>query len=198
MDIYISAHQIPGNISDRAHCAQRPPTMRQIVLHRHGVHGLHLNRPLHSVHAADAADAVCARNTAGDRVADTVCNGGDTAADQSGNSSLNTGEDTGRIFGLIPGQQQYATRQEALEDPALRIFCCPWCGGDVACESWVHFGHGTFAAYGLCPQEDECLVQLFPARRREAFAEKRMVFELTDDLWDIYLDKKETAQGAIP
>lgn len=105
-------------------------------------------------------------------------------------------EYTGKIFGLTPTETHYATRQEMLEDPVLRTFCCPWCGEEVVCENWVHFGHGSFAAYGLCPEEDEFLAQLFPARRREAFAYNRMVFELTDDLWDIYLDRKETAQGA--
>jgi hypothetical protein len=43
------------------------------------------------------------------------------------------------------------------------------------------------------------LVQLFPmTHNREQHSAKRVIFELTDDLWDIYLDKKETVQGAIP
>ena len=108
------------------------------------------------------------------------------------------GEYTGKIFGLTPTEKHYTTRQEMLEDPALRMFCCPWCGEELTCEDWIHFGHGSFAAYGLCPEEDEFLLQLFSTRRREGFYDKRMVFELTDDLWDIYLDKKETAQGVIP
>lgn len=109
------------------------------------------------------------------------------------------GEYTGRVFGLVPLDTHYESRREMLSDPKLQVFSCPWCGGEVKCESWIHYGHSTFVTYGLCPEEDEFLVQLFPAyHAREALTAKRLVFELTDDLWDIYLDKKETAQGVAP
>ena len=109
------------------------------------------------------------------------------------------GEYTGRIFGLQPTDTHYESRREMLSDPELGLFPCPWCGGAVKCESWIHFGHGTFVAYGICPEEDEFLVQMFSTfHRREDLTAKRLVFELTDDLWDIYLDKKETAQGVTP
>ena len=108
------------------------------------------------------------------------------------------GEYTGRVFGLVPTDKHYESPREMLADEALGRFACPWCGEEVQCEDWIHFGHGTFVAYGICPEEDEFLVQLFPAHRREYCAAKRLVFELTDDLWDIYLDKKETAQGVTP
>lgn len=109
------------------------------------------------------------------------------------------GEYTGRIFAEQPNGKIYDTRRALLSDPELSRFFCPRCGGVVQCEPWVSFGHNTFAAYGICPEEDEFLMQLLPEFRcRGELSAKRVFFELTDDLWDIYLDKKEAAQGIIP
>lgn len=108
------------------------------------------------------------------------------------------GEYTGRIFAPDPVDTQYESRRDLLLDPHLQRFACPWCGQDVVCESWIHFGHGTHISYGICPEEDEFLLQLLATARREGLTAKRLVFELTDDLWDIYLNKKEAAQGVTP
>lgn len=109
------------------------------------------------------------------------------------------GEYTGKVFGLLPKGKHYASHRELLCDGDLTVFACPWCGGEVKCEPWIHFGHSTHIAYGICPEEDEFLVELFPVfHHRGDFTAKQIVFALTDDLWDIYLDKKETAQGIMP
>jgi hypothetical protein len=109
------------------------------------------------------------------------------------------GEYTGRIFALPPTGKRYESRRDMLSDPDLSAFPCPWCGGAVKCEPWISFGHGASAAYGICPEEDEFLLQLHPAcHHRDEYSAKRLVFELTDDLWDIYSDKKEAAQGTTP
>lgn len=108
-------------------------------------------------------------------------------------------EYTGRIFAEHPSTTQYQNRQEMLADPSLSQFSCPWCGSPTVCEPWIPFGHHTLAAYGICPQEDEFLVHLLPATHpRGEYTAKRILYELTDDLWDIYLDKKEAAQGVMP
>lgn len=109
------------------------------------------------------------------------------------------GEYTGRIFALPPTGKCYESRRDILSDPDLSAFPCPWCGVAVKCEPWISFGHGASAAYGICPEEDEFLLQLHPAcHHRDEYSAKRLVFELTDDLWDIYSDKKEAAQGITP
>lgn len=107
-------------------------------------------------------------------------------------------EYTGPIFGDPSQEKRYESRQSLLADPELSAFSCPWCGSTVNCEPWIPFGHGIQAAYGICPEEDEFLVHLHPACHRGEFSAKRMIFALTDDLWDIYLSKKEAAQGIMP
>ena len=108
-------------------------------------------------------------------------------------------EYTGRIYGEVPKGRIYESKGEMLADAELRAFCCPLCGSKVSCEDWVCAGHSTYLGYGLCPEEDEFLVQLtaeFQGSGRHSA--KRILFELTDDLWDIYMDKKEAAQGVLP
>lgn len=108
-------------------------------------------------------------------------------------------EYTGRIFGLVSPDTRYESRRALLEEESLSVFPCPWCGEEVRCERWIPFGHNTLAAYGLCPEEDEFLLQLMPvSHSRGEHTARRLVFELTDDLWDLYLTRKENAQGVAP
>lgn len=101
-------------------------------------------------------------------------------------------EYTSKVFAEIPDGTIYETRRKLLEAPAAREFVCPWCGKSVTCEPWVRSDGGVYFGYGLCPEEDEFLVQMSMGRAREGgwYAE-RFLFEMSDDLWDIYMDKKE-------
>ena len=47
-------------------------------------------------------------------------------------------------------------------------------------------------AYGRCPEGDEFLAQLSVVfHGKGQYCAKRIIFELSDDLWDIYLDRKD-------
>lgn len=105
------------------------------------------------------------------------------------------GEYTARVFAEKPSRKRYGRRQEIFSDTSLLELRCPWCGQTVRCEPWLGQG-GEPIAYGLCPEEDEFLVQLSIACHRQGeYTLKRTVFEMSDDLWDIYMDRKEAPVG---
>ena len=97
-----------------------------------------------------------------------------------------------RVFAEQPSPIIYDTRQALRGDLALRQFLCPWCGEPVTCEPWLSYQGNTFAGYGMCPQEDEFLVELSVIKRPDGrYSAKRIIYEMSDDLWDVYMDKKE-------
>lgn len=132
-------------------------------------------------HPDDAHDALNdARNTA------KICNHLDL--------DRYLGEYTSAVFAEMPGQILYETKHALLAEEALQVFDCPWCGQRIQCEPWICFGRNTYFAYGICPEEDEFLVQLTAVHRdRRGFSANRIIFELSDDLWDLYMDRKELA-----
>ena len=102
------------------------------------------------------------------------------------------GEYTSHVFVSQPDGAFYETRQQLRETLSLRQFSCPWCGEPVLCEPWVSSGGNVWMGYGLCPNEDEFLVELSVVHRPDGkFSAKRIVFEMSDDLWDVYMDRKE-------
>ncbi len=102
------------------------------------------------------------------------------------------GEYTGRVFSEDPLPNGYSSRQAAMDDNSLRQFPCPWCGETVECDSWLSLGARGLAALGVCPQGDEFLAQLTVESGGNGTCRvKRMFYELTDDLYDLYMDKKE-------
>lgn len=101
-----------------------------------------------------------------------------------------------RVFAEKPSGKKYETRRELLQDSSLQEFVCPWCGKPVKCDPWISFNGSTHLAYGLCPEGDELLVQLsVVCHNHQAYSGKRILFEMSDDLWDIYMDKKEAVMG---
>lgn len=102
------------------------------------------------------------------------------------------GEYTSKVFAEKPSGISYEKRRHVLNDPELRKFFCPWCGTPVQCEPWVSLSGVTHLGYGVCPDGDEFLVQLSIVHNgKREFTTKRIIFEMSDDLWDIYMDKKE-------
>lgn len=102
------------------------------------------------------------------------------------------GEYTSKVFAEHPSGTVYETKYQIFSDPTLLQFFCPWCGQPVKCEPWVCLGRNTHIAYGICPDGDEFLVQLTIVHQgKREFTTKRIIFEMSDDLWDIYMDKKE-------
>jgi DNA polymerase III epsilon subunit-like protein len=106
------------------------------------------------------------------------------------------GEYTSRLFAEKPGGKRYSCRREVLNDAALLEFRCPWCGQPIKSEPWLALSSGTPIAYGICPDGDEFLIQLsIVCHQRGEYSVKRLTFEMSDDLWDIYMDRKEAAAG---
>ena len=102
------------------------------------------------------------------------------------------GEYTSKVFAEKPSGICYEKRRHVLNDPEQRKFFCPWCGKPVQCEPWVSLSGVTHWGYGRCPDGDEFLVQLSIVHNGKGeFSTRRIIFEMSDDLWDIYMDKKE-------
>lgn len=97
-----------------------------------------------------------------------------------------------QVFAEAPRTRRYADHSEALNDPDLTTFTCPWCGGQVACAPWIRGDRG-YVTCGVCPgDEEEFLFQLTLHKLKgDDFRARRLVYEMCDDLWDIYQDQKE-------
>lgn len=102
------------------------------------------------------------------------------------------GEYAAKVFAEQPSLKVYETRQQLREDLTLRQFSCPWCGEIATVEEWIGYLGNTSLGYGLCSQEDEFFVELIIKRHpKGGFCAQRIIYEMSDDLWDIYMDKKE-------
>ena len=97
-----------------------------------------------------------------------------------------------RVFAEQPLPQVYRDHREALNDPALAEMNCPWCGVPLEMEPWIR-GERCYMTCGTCPEEeDEFLIQLALTRQHgDTYRVRRMAYEMSDDLWDIYMDRKE-------
>ena len=97
-----------------------------------------------------------------------------------------------QVFAEEPRTKRYTDHKEALEDPDLTAFTCPWCGGAVECDPWIRGDRG-YMTCGVCPDDDEeFLFQLSLHKlRNDDFRARRLIYEMCDDLWDIYQDQKE-------
>lgn len=101
-------------------------------------------------------------------------------------------EYTSKVFAEKPSGKRYSCRKDIFNDASLLEFYCPWCGKSVKCEPWLALSGGAPITYGSCPDGDEFLFQLsIVCHQRGEYSVKRMIFEMSDDLWDIYMDKKE-------
>ena len=101
-----------------------------------------------------------------------------------------------KVFAEKPCTTAYKSRKDLVQDPSLLEFTCPWCGESVKCEQWLSLRDNEYIAYGLCPEEDEFLLQLtVVSHGKEAYYAKRLMFEMSDDLWEIYMNKKEQLPG---
>ena len=106
------------------------------------------------------------------------------------------GEYTSRVFAEMPNGKIYESHKAALADPSLLEITCPWCGEVITCEPWVSNRFDTYMACATCPEGDEFLVQLSMEKHTNGeYYASRLFFEMSDDLWDIYMDKKESLVG---
>lgn len=134
---------------------------------------------------------------------------GDTAHDAL-NDSRNTvlvcnhldleeyaGEYVSRAFAEQPLKTVYESPRAALADEALRTYLCPWCGEAVTGEPWLRQERDEFISMGRCGEGDEILLTMELTRTApDRFHPRRILYEMSDDLWDAYSTRKETENKA--
>ena len=60
----------------------------------------------------------------------------------------------------------------------------------ATCGEWLGWDRGSFIAKAECPQGDEFLVVLTPCAFRDGrWAPKRLFYELSTDLYDLWADR---------
>lgn len=103
-----------------------------------------------------------------------------------------------KVFVPEPYCQRFDSREEALASDYLSDFLCPWCEETIAWEDRLPWEHGALAAAGICAQEDEFLALLTCtlAPGGECYA-KTLIYEMSDDLWDLYQDRKESSASRV-
>lgn len=97
-----------------------------------------------------------------------------------------------RRSGLISGKV-YADRNAALTDDTVGTVVCPYCGERVALDLTTAKS-GVLLGYAQCGEGDEFLANIQCFRHAGNTCKvKRMVYEMSADLWDIYQQAKENA-----
>lgn len=92
------------------------------------------------------------------------------------------------ISGLI-----YPSLDAALADTRVNAVTCPYCGEQVALTLSPQEGNTLFG-YGVCREGDEFLARIQHYRQAgNARKVKRIVYEMSDDLWDTYQQAKSAA-----
>ena len=100
-------------------------------------------------------------------------------------------EYSSKVFFERPNGVVYESFRAMTEDAVLASFDCPWCGEPITCEGWVS-NRGGCMARGCCSQGDEFLVDLAAEKHTDGtYRAKRLFYEMSDDLWEIYQDRKE-------
>ena len=102
------------------------------------------------------------------------------------------GYEADRKSGLISGQI-YPSLDDALADTLVNAVTCPYCGEQVAFTFSPQEGN-TLLGYGICREGDEFLARIQHYRQADnARKLKRIVYEMSDDLWDTYQQAKSAA-----
>lgn len=96
---------------------------------------------------------------------------------------------SGLISGLI-----YPSLDAALADTRVKEITCPYCGEQVSLTVSPQEGNTLFG-YGRCNEGDEFLARIQHYRQVDnARKVKRIVYEMSDDLWDTYQQAKIAAR----
>lgn len=97
-----------------------------------------------------------------------------------------------RAFAELPIKDTYSSPADAHADEKLRKYRCPWCGEEVTADLWLHMDQRESMAYGRCSEGDEILLTLELVRTApDCFHPRRILYEMSDDLWDIYSQQQE-------
>ena len=96
-----------------------------------------------------------------------------------------------RIFAEKPIEKVYDTMDDLLHAPELASFTCPWCGKPGSVEGWLIGRRHNCSGMGVCDEEDEFSLTLNVNRTPEGFRVNRVLYEMSDDLWEQYQDRLE-------
>ena len=102
-----------------------------------------------------------------------------------------------RVFAEVPDGRVYGSWLEVLQEPCNAEFACPWCGTTGTVEGWLQTRGCNVIGYGVCAEEDEFILCLNIHKSSDGYRVNRMLYEMSDDLWDRYQDKLE-GQDLIP
>lgn len=106
------------------------------------------------------------------------------------------GEYVSRAFAEQPILTVYESAHDALADEALRQYRCPWCGETVTAEGWLPLNREESMARGVCGEGDEILLDLELIRTApNRFHPRRVLYEMSDDLWELYCQHRDEAGG---
>ena len=96
------------------------------------------------------------------------------------------------VFAEDPGSRVYESIHEILNAPEAAEILCPWCGEKIRCHDFVSLPGHRYAAMGSCPDEDEVLLILTTQPMPQGgWRISRLVYEMSDDLWEQYQDRLE-------
>lgn len=102
------------------------------------------------------------------------------------------GYEADRKSGLISGRIS-PSLDAALADTRVNEITCPYCGEQVSLTLSTREGN-TILGYGICNEGDEFLAHIQHYRQADnARKVKRIVYEMSDDLWDTYQQAKSAA-----
>lgn len=96
-----------------------------------------------------------------------------------------------RMFVDLEELPVYEDSRELREEPRLNTFMCPWCGSEVSCEDWIPGVHHKLMTYGSCAEGDEFLVLLDEQNIGKGIRAKRTIYDMSDDFWERYCERKE-------
>lgn len=107
------------------------------------------------------------------------------------------GEYVSRAFAERPILTVYESAHAALADEALRQYQCPWCGETVTAEGWLPLNREEFITRGACAEGDELMLDLELIRTApNCYHPRRVLYEMSDDLWELYCQHRDEAGGA--
>lgn len=99
-----------------------------------------------------------------------------------------------RAFAEAPISTVYESPRAAREAEELRQYSCPWCGETVTASAWLHADRDEMVAYGRCSEGDEIFLTMELTRTASnQFHPRRILYEMSDDLWDVYTQLQQSA-----
>ena len=98
------------------------------------------------------------------------------------------GYEKDKLAGMMDGKV-YSNIEELLKDESFASIICPFCGEKIAFGETVFYSEKSFFRYGKCQEGDEFLGRYRINRQHdETLLGKRLIYEMTDLLWDEYQD----------